>query len=419
MFAAMEHHDVIIAGAGPAGSTASWFLSKAGIPHLLIDKAQFPRDKVCGDALSGKVTDMFRRMDPKWIEELVAEKTEVITSFGIIFGSPNGKTVAFPFLPPGTDSYDVHKPPGLLATRVHFDHFLVNKAKEAGATLWENTELVSANYADGKWHLELQSPEGSKWLTASILLDGCGDRSVLTKHIYRNEPDHYCGGIRAYYTGVNGLNPNGFIELHFIPELLPGYLWVFPMANGRANVGAGMLSSALIKNKVNLREAMLHALATHPNFKDRFASAKVDGKIMGWGLPLGSKRRKLHGDGLLLLGDAGGIIDPFTGEGIGNAMISGMVASRAVVACRDKNLSYSAENLEWYTNEFYRKMGAELRISRILQRLCNWRWLFNFVVRKANRSKTFRESIMSMFYDMNMRKRLSNPLFYVKLLLNR
>src|SRR5207342_3032720 len=133
-----------------------------------------------------------------------------------------------------------------------------------------------------------------------------GDRSVIAKKYGGKtvEPDHYCGGIRAYYKNVSGMHKQNFIELHFLKELLPGYFWIFPLADGSANVGAGMLSKSLSKKKVNLRDAMLKVIAENPTIKDRFKDATLEGKILGWGLPLGSKKRKVSGNNFMLTGDA-------------------------------------------------------------------------------------------------------------------
>src|SRR5262249_55250622 len=139
-----------------------------------------------------------------------------------------------------------------------------------------------------------------------LLIGAEGDRSVVARKLahHNMEPKHYCGGLRAYYKGVKNFHAQGFIELHFIQELLPGYLWVFPLPNGEANVGVGMLTKAASKKKINLKQTMLKALAENPTLKDRFKDAQLIGDIKGWGLPLGSKKRKISGNNFLLTGDA-------------------------------------------------------------------------------------------------------------------
>jgi flavin-dependent dehydrogenase len=121
----------------------------------------------------------------------------------------------------------------------------------------------------------------------------------------------------------------------------------------------------------------------------------------------------------MLTGDAGCLIDPFSGEGIGNALYSGMLAAMAIKEAKEQN-NYSAAFLKVaYDDVLYKRLGDELKISATLQRLCKYPWLFNFVVNKAYKSKSLRETISCMFTDMDLREQLSKPSFYFKILLNK
>ncbi|MDQ3071632.1 MAG: NAD(P)/FAD-dependent oxidoreductase, partial [Bacteroidota bacterium] len=226
---------------------------------------------------------------------------------------------------------------------------------------------------------------------------------------------HFCGGIRAYYEGVEGLHPENYLELHFLKELVPGYFWIFPLPDGRANVGMGMLSADIKKNRVNLRQEMLKVIAEHPRFKERFKNATLTGKINGWGLPLGSKKRQLSADNLILTGDAASLIDPFTGEGIGNAVISGMVASRIAKAAMEKQ-DFSTSSLIGYDKVIYQKLWSELQLSYRIQRLTTYPWLFNFVVNRISASRSLQQIFTNMFVDMDLRAQMKNPMFYFRLL---
>jgi flavin-dependent dehydrogenase len=229
------------------------------------------------------------------------------------------------------------------------------------------------------------------------------------------EPAHHCAGLRAYYTGVRELHPQNFIELHFLPDFLPGYLWIFPLPDGAANVGVGMLTSEVSRQRINLRERLHELLTTHPKLRERFAGAKAEGPVRGFGLPLGSKRRSLSGDAYLLLGDAGSLIDPFSGEGIGHAMISGRhAADWATRALAADNTS--AAFLKGYDAAVYRRLGKELRLSYGMQRLLRWPSLFSFVANRAARNPALAETLSAMFLDLDLRERLRQPSFYLRLL---
>jgi len=144
----------------------------------------------------------------------------------------------------------------------------------------------------------------------------------------------------------------------------------------------------------------------------------MDGQIEGWGLPLGSKKRSLSGNRFLLSGDAASLIDPFTGEGIGNAMVSGLVAARTIKKAVDNN-NYSAGFLKQYDDELYKKLWTELKLSHYLQLLTSKPRLFNFVIGKASRSKELRQTISCMFENVDIRKKFTSPMFYLKILFNR
>jgi geranylgeranyl reductase family protein len=413
----MQHHRIVIAGAGPAGTSTSLFLAKAGIPHLIIDKATFPRDKVCGDALSGKVVEVMKKLDASMIDEMSATSQKFMGSYGVVFGAPNGKELSIPFRSiKNTDT----TAPGFISKRVDFDDYLFRQLNRTYAEVKENATLEKVQRTGTQLHLDIHYNGTNETISCDILIDAQGDRSVCNKQLagIKKEDAHYCAGIRAYYKNVTGFNEGNFIELHFLEELLPGYFWIFPLPNGMANVGAGMLSKTVSHKKINLREAMLKAIKENPRIKERFKDAELVGKIQGWGLPLGSKKRNISGDNFLLTGDAGSLIDPFTGEGIGNALYSGMLAAAMCEKAIQHN-RFDAAFLKEYDHNIYDRLWDELQLSHTLQKLCKYPSLFNFVVNKAHKSKTLRETISCMFDDIDMRSQFSNPLFYLKMLLNK
>lgn len=194
-------------------------------------------------------------------------------------------------------------------------------------------------------------------LQADLVIGAEGDRSLTARQLggLRKEPDHYCAGIRTYYEGVSGFHEKNFIELHFLKDTLPGYLWIFPLPNGGANVGIGMLSSAIARRRTDLK-GLLEKSLQQPSLRERFSHARRTDPMRGWGLPLGSKKRKLSGDGFLLTGDAGSLIDPFTGEGIGNAMISGRIAAETAVSAIQSD-RFDGGFLERYDRPFMLNFG--------------------------------------------------------------
>jgi flavin-dependent dehydrogenase len=159
-------------------------------------------------------------------------------------------------------------------------------------------------------------------------------------------------------------------------------------------------------------------LAEHPQLRDRFRDAKLEGPIQGMGLPLASKRRPLSGDAYLLIGDAGHLIDPFTGEGISHAMISGVYAADVATEMLAAN-NVTASRAKQYDVRVWNRLGKELAISTRLQGLADRAWLFDFVVDRANRNPALADTISCMFTDLDLRERLKKPGFYMDLMLGR
>ncbi|HJM96072.1 MAG TPA: geranylgeranyl reductase, partial [Candidatus Marinimicrobia bacterium] len=168
------------------------------------------------------------------------------------------------------------------------------------------------------------------------------------------------------------------------------------------------------KEKRTLRQ-MLDELTKTEYFKDRFANASKLEKPVGWNLPLGSIHRKNHGNGFMLLGDAAGLVDPFTGEGIGNAMVSGKYAIQVAAKCRETG-DFSKSALTQYDQLLWGEIGSELRTSTKLQSLARYRFLLNFVINRGERNEEVRDIISGMLANEIPRDELSSPMFYFKIL---
>jgi geranylgeranyl reductase family protein len=407
-----SHPRIAIIGAGPSGSTCSFFLSRFQIPHVLIDAAEFPRDKVCGDAISGKALHILRKMDPQAGSNLQG-KAGFTDTWGISFTAPNEKRLDIPFK---KEKKEDDLPVGFVSKRLDFDHYLFQKTQSPLAQIRTNTSLVGIQKSSTGVLLELKKDELRETLEVDWVIGAEGERSLVAKFLagYRKEPRHFSAGIRQYWKGVTKCHSENYIELHFLKDLLPGYFWIFPMSDGTCNVGLGMRSDRVSQGKVNLKKELDRIIQEHPQFKERFQHAEALEMPKGWGLPMGSKQQTIAGDGFLLLGDAAALIDPFTGEGIGNGMKSGWMAAELIQECWNNG---SWESLpQKYQQRVFRSLGDELRVSDFLQRSLDFPWLFNAVVRKANKSPLLKETLICMFEDVNLRQQLRKPKFYWDLL---
>ena len=403
-------YDLIVAGAGPAGCTLALSLAGSGLRIAVIDRDVFPRRKICGDALSGKVLNILKRMPGEIYREFLSDIVKE-PSYGIRFVAPNLRELDLPF--PSRGEADA-EPPGYVCPRSEFDHFLLRKAALCpGVTIFENTKITGAVPLGDS--VLVKTTQGD--FRSRVIAGADGIHSLVRKMagIEPSARDH-CLGIRSYFENVSGLHPSGFIELIFLRELLPGYLWIFRGTSGICNVGLGLLSSQVTKRRINLNSFLMDLLYKHPYLKSRFSGARLLDKPEAHTLPLGSYSIKRSGNRFLLLGDAAYLVDPFSGEGIGNAMSSGECAAKVLRDCFQRG-SFGETDLYAYDEQVERRMGRELRISSVLQKMATSPFLFNYVLGKARKNEELRKMLSGMYTNEELRKKLTKPGFYLKLLL--
>jgi menaquinone-9 beta-reductase len=413
----MDRFDVAIVGGGPGGATAAAFLSRAGLRTLLVDKERFPRDKSCGDAVCTKSVRILRELGLIGaVEREVCARIESQVMVG-----PDGEGLHLPLL--GAGSNDLV----YVIRRERFDNILFQHAR----SLPNVTALEGFSFADF-----LRAGDGSiagivgtdakgheRHYAASIVIgaDGAMSRVAARAGAYdfsRKNHDHWIAAFRIYFRDVSELT--GEMEIHFLNELLPGYLWIFPVGANEANVGAGMIESAVQGRrgaaKINLRQRTYELLRTHPRLRRRFAGAKeIAGSFRGWQLPCGSERRALAGDGWMLVGDAASLVDPFSGEGISNAMHSAQLAAE----CAARSLREGTEHaggLRDYEVRVWKQLGPELDTAYRMQKLARHKWLLRFALNRAATRPRVRDAIVAMMRDPQAVRALTRPSFYLQLL---
>jgi geranylgeranyl reductase family protein len=413
-------YQVAIIGCGPAGAAASLFLSQSAIPHIILEQGTFPRDKVCGDGCSGKTAFVLKKANPAFLDEIFLDNTRFLPSYGITFAAPNGRAIDIPFY---TEKTRMQRPPGFTSKRLELDHFLFQKTKSPWATVIQDSQVSHIEKSEHGYTLTFIKKQGGtpEQLSCSLLIGADGDKGVSRKTLLQDNRTQKTAavGLRAYYEGVSDLHPENFIELHFLKEILPGYFWIFPLPNGLANVGIGIVSDVVRKKKINLREMMMKAISENPTIRHRFEQARLTDKIQGWGLPMGTDKTSVSGNNFLIAGDAASLIDPFTGEGIGNALFSGMLAAEAAIEAVKEQRFDAAFLKDKYDDVLFRRIGNELKLSYTMQKLVRFPWLFNMVVNKAQKSPALQSTLTAMFADLDIRAQLRKPSFYWKILTNR
>ena len=346
--------DVIILGAGPAGTTCALALREAGLTVAMLDKARFPRDKVCGDAIPGRAVKVLKTVHPESEKELAAFPAKLMTKRTAIF--LNEKEVEIQW-----------KGLAYTSTRLAFDDLLLRLVQQHTDTvICQETKITSIQYGEDRVEL---IGEGQQRFNAKLVIAADGAHSIVAKTLAKKKVNkqYYGGAVRAFYKNVSGGFPDRteiFIQKHKIP----GYFWIFPLPDNVVNIGFGMTSEYISRDRVNLKQELLDFISSTPNLRKRFANSEALSSPEGFGLPFGHGPESISGNRFLLTGDAANLVDPMSGDGIGNAMMSGRHAALQVMRSFAQQ-DFSAKFLQDYERSLYGAIGKELRMRSRLQQV--------------------------------------------------
>lgn len=352
-------YDVIIVGGGPAGCACALALKDSGLKVALIEKTSFPRDKVCGDAIPGRAIKTLKSIDPELEAQFRQFQEKFETKQTALYYK--GKKLVFDWVQPA-----------YTCTRMQFDNFLFGLVKKyTTANVYDNDQPETIARQEDGFTLTLKNSDTR--LRTRLLIGADGAHSIVAKQLTSQVMDrqHHVGSVRAYYSNV-ACDGDAITEIYFDKQFLPSYLWVFPLPGNKANVGFGMLSSEIAARKVNIKKAFYEFIERVPELKAKFVNASPAGPLEGFGLPLGSKIGTLSGDNFMLTGDAASLIDPISGDGIGNAMLSGKLAAEQTIKCF-KEKSFAAGIIKDYDKALLGALSKELqqryRAQRMLSRM--------------------------------------------------
>lgn len=378
-------YDVIVVGAGPAGSVCAHVLGRGGARVLLLDKETFPRDKPCGDFLS---TRLCQRLKKLALYEAV-EKAPHGAIDDLLFSHP----CVGSFLV--RESLDRYVPPGLVCRREHLDVVLVGEAKKY--VDFREGVKVKELIREGGMVVGVKCENETFRAKVVVGADGANGFMARALGVETMDENHNAVSVRSYYTHVKGMSR--CVELHFLDEVQPGYFWIFPVDHetGEANVGLGILSRNVRNRNVQLKKLLEWVVHEHPQFRDRFVDAKCIAPIKGWSLPFGSKRRQLAFAGAILTGDAGGLIDPMSGEGIENAIRSAECAAEVILKALAAG-DFTQKFLQHYEERLETLLRPELRKGYLIQKVSRNPLMLKLVFLLLKHSRAGRRVIADKFF---------------------
>ncbi|MEV4317698.1 geranylgeranyl reductase family protein [Actinocrispum sp. NPDC049592] len=363
--------EVIVVGAGPAGSTAATYLARAGVDVLLLEKSQFPREKVCGDGLT-----------PRGVKQLVDLGIDTSEEAGWVHNNALRIIAGDLVLHLPWPELSSMPPYGVSRTRQDFDELLAKTAERAGARLQQNTTVLGAVTSPTGRVVGVRAKIGPSRTEVTykaplvLACDGVSARLALSVGIDKIDSRPMGVAVRRYYASPR--SKDDFIEGHLElwdrsdpanPKLLPGYGWVFPLGDGTVNVGLGTLSTSPSFRNTDYRALLRQWLDSTPE-EWGFREENALGKVGGAGLPMGFNRTPHYRDGLLLIGDAGGMVSPFNGEGIAAAMESARIAAECVVQALARRPGLSREKaLEAYPAAIRDVLGGYYRLGNIFAKV--------------------------------------------------
>jgi len=351
---AIRDFDVVIIGGGPGGCSTALTLAKAGLTVAIIDKATFPRDKVCGELLHRKAVRVLSKLDPDIEAEFKKFPSTIVMKATRVHYK--GKSILFDWV---NESYT--------CPRYELDNFLLTWVKERTATQ-VFTGVVPDKITVGADGVTITIKGSGEVFSAKLIIGADGANSTVARQLTSRVLDrnHYLGAVRAYYSGIRDINEE-VTEVFFNKKFKVNYFWIFPLKGGKANVGFGMLSSKISEEKINLKDAFYDYFKESPELAAKFEGAIAEGPLEGFGVPLGSGVGTLSGQRFMLIGDAASLSNPLSGTGMGNAILSGKLAGEQAIRCFQKN-DFSEACMKEYDTILDRAIIKELMASFKAQR---------------------------------------------------
>jgi geranylgeranyl reductase family protein len=379
-----ERYDLIVVGAGPGGSSTAYHASRAGLRTLVLDRQSFPRDKPCGDGLMPHAASEVAMMGlADWLEE---PHHGVFTHFAVYTDT----ATLHQNVPP-----TLHGPRGYVVAREETDEKLVERAKSAGAELRQETRATALLRSPAGSVLGVEAENGETLRFEAPLVvgaDGIGGFAGDGMKAHQNAVAR-----RQYFRNVNGAKKS---DLHvFITKDMnergAGYGWIFMFGDGRANVGAGVSTKALQRSGRNLKDYYDRFLE-EPLVAEWLEGSEAEGPPKSWSLKMGMLGATRYAQGLMMVGDAGSMIHPISGEGVGYAIESGRLAAAWSHEAHERK-DFSASVLKGYERQLLRRRAREHMSGQALVNLLPNLELLEPVFKACEKDPAVRKTLIEAF----------------------
>ena len=392
--ASPRHCDVLVIGGGPSGSACAYWLASAGHDVVMVERKQYPREKTCGDGLTPRSV---RQLEDMGLAEELAGAGHRFTG---LRSHAFGRTLelawpAHPSLP----GY------GYVITRKDLDALVAERATKAGATVWDGTEALEPITEAGLVRGAVVRAKGSGGAPVevraryTVVADGANSRFGRSLGTTRNRDYPLGMAIRGYWTSPRHDEPwiDSWLDIRDkAGNVLPGYGWIFPVGDGRINVGVGLLSTFNQWKAVNTTH-LLQSFAEYAPASWEIRPDTACGPATGGRLPMGMSVGPRSGPTWLVVGDAGGTINPFNGEGIAYAYESGRLAAEAVDVALS---SGDGMALAGYERRLQEEYALYYKVARAFVRVIGHPELMRVLVTTGMRSRTLMEWVLRIMANL-------------------
>ncbi len=360
--------DVCIIGAGPSGAATSLMLTRLKVPHVIVDKASFPRDKTCGDGLilyayrSLKTLGLLEEFlqDPRFLHSKKAH-LHISDDLKVTFQETEERDMIITY-----------------ARRMDFDHFLVSYLSDQFAHQELGNGVRSLKEQEDGILIKLKD---GKQILAQIVVGADGANSNVSRKLAANKIDRRFMStfVTSYFEGVEYKPKDNSAEIRLVYKNMPLFFYIFPLADGQVNVSLGGRADNIQKYNINLIDEVESIIASHPKVAHKFKKANRQGNWRGWNIPTQFGKHTLSGNRFLLVGDAAGLANAFYKEGVGTGMMSGIIAANHIAKCIEKQ-DFSNENFANYESDLKKEFGKLLKFSQRALRIAKFKGFFASLV---------------------------------------